>query len=70
MGLDAVPGKKLLAENPQPKPQHPQQPAVDCQQLPAAEVPKMKVRHDSEAIKEGEASPKIGRFRVANVLCG
>ena len=30
----------------------------------------MKVRHDSEAIKEGEASSKIGRFRAANVLCG
>ena len=57
-GLDAVPGKKLLAENPQSKPRHPQQPAAaSSQQLPA-EVPKMKVRHDSEAIQEGEASAK------------
>ena len=40
--------------------------ASSSQQLPA-EVPKMKVRHDSEAIKEGEASSKIGRFRADNV---
>ena len=66
-GLDAVPGKKLLAENPQPKPQ---QPVASCQPSSSQQLRCQRWRSGMTPRHSRRVRRKIGGFRVANVVSG